>query len=254
MNLKTRADFVAYMNQDQPLRPANIANIVAINKGQKPLTMDAPHAPALTAHDAHAMINEGFMVIDTRSEAAFGAGHIPNALNIQLSSTEFEQRVGWVLPPETPAILVFEDTAAIHDTLHRLAFLGLDHGVAGYLSGGMVGWMRQGLAISTLPQLSVHQLNAHLQNGTEMQVLDVRETAEWYAGHIATAHYMNFKVLRERIDQTALHADQHISVVCAGGIRSSTASSVLMMHGFEHIYNVTGGMTAWKAAALPMVS
>lgn len=245
---------MVYMNQEQPLRPANIANIVAINKGQKPLTMELPMATALEPSDAQSMLREGGLVIDTRSEAAFGAGHIPNAFNIQLSSSEFEQRVGWVIPLDSPIILVLEDPIALSATLHRLAFLGLDHRVKGYLRGGMAAWMSQGLPIRTLPQLSVQQLNHYLQSKSDMHVLDVREASEWNTGRIEQACHMNFKILAESIQQLVFQPEQHISVVCAGGIRSSIASSILLMHGFEHIYNITGGMMAWKAAALPMTA
>ena len=43
-------------------------------------------------------------------------------------------------------------------------------------------------------------------------------------------------------------------MTCAGGIRSSTACSILQRNGYEHVHNLTGGMAAWKAARLPMVT
>ncbi|MCA9950158.1 MAG: rhodanese-like domain-containing protein, partial [Anaerolineales bacterium] len=46
---------------------------------------------------------------------------------------------------------------------------------------------------------------------------------------------------------------QKIAVVCASGKRSSTAVSMLLQHGYQRLYNVTGGMEAWQKAGLPMV-
>ncbi|MCS5701833.1 MAG: rhodanese-like domain-containing protein, partial [Acidobacteria bacterium] len=43
----------------------------------------------------------------------------------------------------------------------------------------------------------------------------------------------------------------HVAVLCAGGIRSSTACSILLRNGYRRVYNVTGGMGAWTAANLP---
>ena len=86
-----------------------------------------------------------------------------------------------------------------------------------------------------------------------MQVLDVRETSEWDAGHIDNAQYMNYKFLSDRIEQLQLQREHHISVLCARGLRSSTACSILLMNGYKHIYNVTGGMSAWSSAGLPMI-
>ena len=64
---------------------------------------------------------------------------------------------------------------------------------------------------------------------------------------------MNYKVLRQQIDGIQIRPDQHVSVTCARRLRSSTACSILQIHGFEHVYNLTGGMSAWKAAKLPTV-
>jgi hydroxyacylglutathione hydrolase len=45
-----------------------------------------------------------------------------------------------------------------------------------------------------------------------------------------------------------------IALVCGGGYRSTVAASVLERAGVSPVFNVTGGMTAWKAAGLPVVS
>lgn len=253
LQFSSRDAFIEYMNQDQPIRPANILNIVEINQGKRPLTMDEPQAPALTASEVSELIEAGHIIVDTRSEAAFGAGHIPGAYNIQLNSPEFEQRIGWVTPLDVPLVLVFEDDADVRKALHAMAFVGLDGRVTGYLRGGVKSWLNQGLQLQTIPQMSVQQLNRNLQNGADMKVLDVRETSEWEAGHIKNAHYMNYKHIRQQIDDLSLTPNDHISVVCAGGLRSSTACSILLMNGYQNVNNVTGGMGAWAAAGLPMV-
>jgi len=48
-------------------------------------------------------------------------------------------------------------------------------------------------------------------------------------------------------------ADRPKAVLCAGGLRSSTAISALKRHGLQGWYNVTGGMTAWKRFGYPVV-
>jgi hydroxyacylglutathione hydrolase len=241
------------MNADQPVRPANIANIVAINQGKRPLTMEEPHAMPLRAGKIADLISEDHIVIDTRSEATFGGGHIPGAYNIQLSSSEFEQRVGWVTPLDTPMLLVTDSDNAAQQAVRALTFVGLDQRVKGYLAGGMRSWLDAGLPHKTLPQISVYQLQEHLSNGMNMQVLDVRETSEWDAGHIENAHYMNYKYLSGRIGQLQIQPEDHVSILCARGLRSSTACSILLMNGYKHIYNVTGGMSAWSSAGLPTI-
>jgi len=47
--------------------------------------------------------------------------------------------------------------------------------------------------------------------------------------------------------------DRPKAVLCAGGLRSSTAISALKRHGLQGWYNVTGGMTAWMRSGYPVV-
>lgn len=241
------------MNSDQPARPANMLNIVEINQGKRPYSMLEPRSAELTARELVEHIAEDHLVIDTRSPADFGACHIPNSYNIQIDSPEFEQRIGWVTPLDTPIVLVTGSAADAQKAVHLMAFLGLDGRVKGYLRGGIDSWIMAGKEQATLPQISVYQLQEFLEENMDMQVLDVRETSEWDDGHIANAHHMNYKVLRQSINELDIQPDQHVSVTCARGLRSSTACSILQMHGYQHVYNLTGGMSAWKAAKLPTV-
>lgn len=150
-------------------------------------------------------------------------------------------------------VLVMEQEADIQRALRVLAFVGLEGQVKGYLAGGMKTWINRGLSIKTLPQISVQQLSQQMEADPSWQVLDVRDPSEWDAGRIASAHHMSYKVLRQRLKEVKITPDKPVSVLCAGGMRSSTACSILLMNGYEQVYNVTGGMSAWAAACLPMV-
>ena len=242
------------MGEGQPARPANILEIIAINQGKSPLTMDEPGAPALAPQAFSELIADGHVVIDTRDPAAFGGGHIPGAFNFKMISPEFEQRVGWVVPLEAPMLLVLDSDGLLPSALRKLAFVGLDSRVKGFLAGGMGAWIGAGMPHDTLPQISVHELREHLANGGGMRSLDVREEAEWDEGHIAGASAMSFKVLGDHLDEIGIGPVDEVAVVCAGGIRSSTACSILLRNGYENVYNVTGGMSAWNAAGLPTVT
>lgn len=235
------------------MRPANIGNIVAINQGVRPLTKSLPDIKPLGAVELSGLLEAGSICIDTRSQASFGGSHIPGAYSIQLSSSEFEQRVGWVTPQSVPICLIAETAVEAQNALRKLAFVGLDSRVQGYLSGGMEQWLDAGLRYHTVPQISVYQLSDMLEAGEGMNVLDVRETSEWDEGHIERAHHLNYKFIEERIGELTLDKDNPIAVICAGGLRSSTAGSILLMKGFSRVYNTTGGAGAWRAAGLPMI-
>lgn len=241
------------MTQGQPARPANILNIVAINQGKLPLTVEAPEATALDPDHFADLCADDHIAVDTRSSAAFGSGHVPGSYNIHLSSSEFEQRIGWVTPPDDPILLVLDRDELVERALRALAFIGLDQRVVGYLKGGISAWISTGKRVATLPQISVHEVQRNLEQNGTMKLLDVREKVEWDGGHIEGAHHMSYKDLRERIDELTLNPDEDVSVICAMGARSGTASSILKVSGFQNVRNVTGGMAAWSSAGLPTI-
>ncbi len=85
-----RDAFVAFMNADQPVRPANLENIVAINQGARDAS-DARTAPTLPADAVDAALDAGGIVIDLRSQVAFGGAHLPGSLEHPVVGSEFEQ-------------------------------------------------------------------------------------------------------------------------------------------------------------------
>ena len=240
------------MTFEQPSRPANMENIIAINQGNQPLSLEIPTPTGLLAHQFQAKLDQGFSVVDTRSPAEFGSCHIPGAINIQLDSTEFEQRVGWVLPSNLPLLLITKLDDEIGIAINKLAFIGLETSVKGYLTYGMKAWMDEGLPSTTLPQISVHDLKSKLDEDV-FQILDVRDNSEWDAGHIANAKHINYKSLWNKLpNNQLLDPEKPIAVICAGGYRSSTASSILLHLGYKDVHNVTGGMDAWTASRYPV--
>lgn len=246
------------MREEQPVKPANILNIVDTNQGKRPLTRQMPSAEPLDPGQVAHLMAAGHIIVDTRSSAEFGAGHIPGAYNVQMETSEFEQRVGWVTPADAPIILVTNNAAQAQQCIYNMAFIALDSRVSGYLHGGIEAWMGAGNLIQTTPQMDVHTLQRKLsENG--LQVLDVREDDEWDEGHIEGAHFMPYTSLvpqldiPAQIDNLAVSHDQHLAVTCATGKRSSTAVSLLLRHGYDNVYNITGGMEAWQNAGFKML-
>lgn len=247
LQFSNRDAFVAYMQDHQPVKPANIANIVATNQGLLPLTKRIPVAKALSVSQVEELMGEGFIVVDTRSSPDFGSGHIPGAYHAHLSSPEFEQRVGWVTPQDVAIILVADGEEEAQRAIYNMAFVALDGRVAGFLDGGMDAWMGAGKAMTTVPQLDVYSLRNRLaSNG--LQVLDVREDDEYAEGHIAGAKNLSFKLIPTQLDSLQLDREKPVALTCATGKRSSTAASLLLREGFQELYNVTGGMEAWYSA------
>ena len=87
---------------------------------------------------------KGHVVVDARSSAEYGVGHIPGAYNVQMSISEFEQRVGWVTPDDVSIILVTDSTEGAQRCIYNMAFIALDSNVSGFLDGGIESWMGAG--------------------------------------------------------------------------------------------------------------
>lgn len=246
------------MGDDQRLKPANILNIVATNQGKRPLTKHYPEAAPLSVEQVLDFMEQGHFVVDARSSADFGAGHIPGAINVQLSSGEFEQRVGWMTPENANIILITKEDHDAQKAIYKMAFVALDSQVTGFLAGGVSAWEGAGNPLATVPQMDVQTL-MHRLNTNGLQVLDVRDNEEWDEGHIEDAHLMPYTSLVQQLDIPAqvdklpLGKDQSIAVTCATGKRSSTAISILRREGYTNLYNVTGGMKAWKKAGYKML-
>lgn len=241
------------MNEGQRRKPANFENIVAINQGRLPLTMDIQPVLPLSPIEVRRRTERGSIVIDTRAPALFGAAHLPGSYNIQLASSEFEQRVGWIAPADLPIILVVERPEEARDATSRMAFVGLESRLEGFLRGGIPAWMTNGFPYETVPQIDAHSLRALIEKGGA-KVLDVREPSEWREGHIEDALNLSYRDMRERAGELDLSPRDSVACICERGYRSSTATSILKMLGFSLVYNVTGGMHAWRKAALPVVT
>ena len=93
-----------------------------------------------------------------------------------------------------------------------------------------------------------------LINREDAVVVDVRETQEWSAGHIANARHLALGQLDKRISELEKFKSKPVIVCCASGNRSSSACGTLKRAGFERVFNLSGGIGAWKDAGLPVTS
>ena len=83
-------------------------------------------------------------------------------------------------------------------------------------------------------------------------LLDVRSPREWTAKHIAGSLNIPLNHLQERIAEVP--RDRRIALHCAGGYRSSIAASILHQHGITNLIELAGGLAAWDAAKLPVIT
>lgn len=245
-----KEEFVRMMTTDLPEAPAYFSRDVAINRDGATDLAELPHPTALEARDVEALRGQGAVVLDTRSAAQFGAGHVPGSLHIGLSG-QFASWAGALIAPGSPIVLVAEEEEQVREARVRLARVGLEN-VAGYLAGGILSWHDAGLPLATTEQISVEELDARMREGDIGRIVDVRRPGEWEAGHIPDALHLPLNNLAD--EAAALPKSQPVAVICAGGFRSSIASSILEQQGFTKVTNVVGGMAAWRSANLEVAA
>jgi rhodanese-related sulfurtransferase len=129
----------------------------------------------------------------------------------------------------------------------RLARVGLEN-VRGYLSGGTKAWEEARLALALVPQINVTELRELIATRADLQVIDVRRAAEFESGHAPRAASAPLGNLRDVLPHLNLKPNAQTAVICAGGYRSSAATSILQQLGFKDLLNVAGGTRAWIEA------
>ncbi len=264
---RTREQFVELITADFPERPEYFLRDAQINREGATQLHELPQLATLTPQQVLRKQEEGNVVLDTRSAAEFGAGHVPGSIHIGLGG-QFAAWAGSLIGLDLPIILVVANPDQLQEAQVRLARVGIEK-IAGYLgtSGSVptgsdfgpeasgqaiLAWQQAGLPLGQVPQISVVSLYEEIcDHRNEIQVVDVRRTMEWEAGHIQQAHLKPLAGLRTMVDD--LDTTRPIAVHCKSGYRSSIASSLLLRAGFKQVMNVTGGFDAWTAQKLPVV-
>lgn len=241
--------FVALMTRDLPDAPAYFQHDAEYNRIGAPALKDISKPVALSPADVNKLMQAGHRVLDVRAASAYGAQHIPGSLNIGLGG-QFASWAGALIPIKTPLILVAESDEGVDEAVMRLARVGLEN-TKGYLAGGIEAWKHARLEIVSIEQISVDELRARLDRSDDLEVLDVRRTTEYADGHVPRAAN---SPLGPQLARTASDIDPNrtTAVICAGGFRSSTATSILEQYGFSHLLNVTGGTNAWISAGFEL--
>jgi glyoxylase-like metal-dependent hydrolase (beta-lactamase superfamily II)/rhodanese-related sulfurtransferase len=108
--------------------------------------------------------------------------------------------------------------------------------------------------LNQVRQLTAAELRDRIAGSNAPLLIDVREENEYRGelGHIAGAQLITLKELPERIGELGDAKGRDIVAICRVGVRSATAAAILTGLGFEHVWNLKGGMLEWKDARLPV--
>ena len=91
-----------------------------------------------------------------------------------------------------------------------------------------------------------------LMNKEDVVVLDVREPSETIGGKIAKAIQIPVSAIAKRVSELEKYKDKTLLVYCKTGARSGIACKELSKSGFDKVYSLNGGLSAWQDAHLPV--
>jgi hydroxyacylglutathione hydrolase len=246
-NITTEAEFVKSVLAGQPEPPKYFAKMKRVNK-EGPAILGGFHLPEhLGAAELPGVLRRQAQVVDTRPAAEYAADHVLGTINIPFNSS-FVTWAGWLLwAPEFYLIIDRETARARLQELSRsLALIGIDR-ISGYFDPTALA--QPGLTHRTTAQIAAPELAARLAAG-EVTLVDVRSAREWSEGHIAGAAHIPLGYLTDRYTEIA--ATKPVVVQCQSGARSAIGASLLERLGVANVINLSGGMTAWAAAGLPI--
>ena len=235
----SREEFIKVVASDQPEVPAYFPVSASQNlKGSASLD-DLPKPVELSTEEVLAF--DG-VIIDVRQNTEYGAGHVPNAINIGLGG-QFASWAGTLVTIGTPVAIVGETNEEVDEAVMRLARVGIET-VKGYiLAKDFKGETK------VVEQVSVDEVSKRLREDQTAQLIDVRRPAEHANGHASGAINLPLDRLPREIDR--LNPELPTYVICQSGYRSSLGTSILENAGFSSVHNVSGGTKAWLDAELP---
>ena len=248
----SKAAFVELVTADQPEAPSYFTYDAVLNSKERP-TLDETLeriSPLKLEHVLALQDSADAQILDTRDPTDFAAVHLAGSINVGLGG-QYATWAGTVLSRDRP-IVIIADPGRESESATRLGRIGFDH-IVGYLEDGLQSIAsRPELTISTerlSAQVAADRVHAQTDDGAPV-LIDVRAPRERDQKRIPGSLSIPLNHLVERTSE--LPADRPLLVYCAGGYRSSIAASLLQQHGFKHVGEIAGGITAWEAAKLPI--
>jgi rhodanese-related sulfurtransferase/glyoxylase-like metal-dependent hydrolase (beta-lactamase superfamily II) len=242
--MRDEEEFVRWFPTTFPAAPAYFFKLRPINQAGPKLRSTIGNPPALSPADFAAR-RGGATIIDTRPQAEFMAGHIPGAISNTFRDA-FATWTGWLLPLETPLLLVLGDEP-LERVLDELLLVGFER-FAGVLDGGIEAWTKAGLDLNQAGLVTAADAAALLKEGA--LVLDVREPDEFADGHIPGGLNLPLGSLEKRLGE--IPRGVPIITTCGHGERSATALSLLERAGFGSLSNLDLGFDGWRDAGQPV--
>ncbi len=226
----SEGEFVKFILSNQPEPPTYFGQMKRVNKTGPAVLGALPQPRAMTLDEVAARLEEsGFVVLDTRDQWAFLAGHLRGSFFAP--PEKFSDFAGSYLAPGDEIVLVVKDTDEVDEYIRQLVRMGFDK-IVGALQATDVESAPVVLR-TAFRVVKFADVPALLADGFQRRLLDVRKFAELSAGRLRGAQNVAHTRLLPRLGEVP--ADCPLIVSCATGLRATGASAFLERHGREVI-------------------
>jgi rhodanese-related sulfurtransferase len=196
------------------------------SEGPDPADLSKPRIVDLAELGRRLLVRE--WVVDIRTRTACAAGHLPGALNFELSD-DFATYLGRLYDWGAPLTLIADTRAQIADARRRLMRVGIHR-----LNGAAIGRPEEligGRPVASYPVTDFAGLAQAMAAGTPT-VLDVRRLDERAAGGVRGSLHVPVDHLRVRLGRVP---QPEVWVYSGSGYRASIAASILARAGYHPI-------------------
>jgi rhodanese-related sulfurtransferase len=240
--------FVERATAKLPPQPPNFQAVVDLNRGPL-LTAGVEVMPLAPRQIEQKQVGDALLV-DVRTDLQFDEAHIPGSVAITMLHSGFGTRLAWVSNPEQEIVLVGRDDADAREAARLAVAVGVRN-LGGYLAGGMTSWRAEQRPVERVPRIGVEELARLREADPNLQLIDVREQAEWQEKHLpGSIHipYHDIHGLPEGVD-----VGRPVAVMCSSGERSAVAASLLKRYGAKDVLHVAdAGVGRWEELGYPV--
>jgi len=237
--------FINFLLSGQPEPPKYFAMMKHLNKVDRPLLTSIPELPSLTPNQLDDAIKKGIQIIDTRDKFEYDKASIKGSWNIQ-NNKSFANWMGWMMNYKDPFIIISSEENK-KDITRKLMSIGLDN-VQAFYTGSLTEISSPQQQIDTVP------LDEFIKQtkDNDRVLLDIRNSAEFEAGHIENAQHVFVRYLADNLDK--ISRDKPTTLFCQAGDRATIGYSFLLSQGFTNIEKYVGGMGEWRSNNLPVTT
>jgi hydroxyacylglutathione hydrolase len=231
-----------------PPQPPNFEAIVGINRG--PLLTAGVEVLPLASRQLEQQRADGALLVDVRTDLQFDEAHIPGSVCVTMLHAGFGTRLAWIAERDQPIVLIGRDDEDAREAAKLATAVGIRK-LGGYLAGGMTSWRAEHRDVGKIERLRAEELAARRDGDPSLQVLDVRERAEFDTGHIPDSVNVPYHDVREVPE--GIDPDGAVAVICSSGQRSAVAASLLSRLGLKRVVHVAdGGVGTWERQGHPI--